>query len=293
MRARLDTFFLIDKNNKKHEKISKSIMAFNIISKNIEYIISCHHFFPIKNFSIENIFYEKFKDSYWCDTLVLKNTDSKTSLPDTKILLSLPEKETELKCNDIKITVKRIYNLSVVPLPVNKIAITIPVIECSNEGNRLDRGMSGSPCYMNDSIVGMLIGRTDNEEAYILPIYIIMKVINKINNNKIYTIDMTKIKQSEIWFIDDNPVINNTVNHRFLGCMSLEAYMMIEGDHDKDVIINGVKQKYIITPESDHISNLVIRNKNSYKKSLRLMKLLAEMQREEKIQDIRSLFNLY
>ena len=154
-------------------------------------------------------------------------------------------------------------------------------------------GSSGAPVYISEDGKDILIGvltkyRPDNNTAYIIPIYLFIKNIEKKDNNNIYGIDL----KMNIKKIGSFNVSNNFIYHHLLKInIPLSTYFLIEGDENALFTIrysNLQQPKLNITNNVNTInlnSNLIVSHEYSLlfhsngqtKVNLRLLSLLKRI----------------
>ena len=276
-------------------KMSGFILNYN----GTKYIISVHHFLPIKQIcEMESGIELNIKiNSCWSEILVLDV--SNINLSEYKINNMIQNKLP--KVNDIvyiKTNTKR-YELKVIgydSIPFDNIQdnITIPQIKCIALCDMENfAGLSGSPVFIKDKIVGIFSKyRPDSKITYIIPIYIVIKNIEKIDNSNIYSTPVNNIKKVNSYNVKDNEIYHPTLKIN----IHINTYFLLEGDKNNKTLIQyeqlETKKNIIEEIESlvknDLISpcdcNIVTRKDNSeYKINTRLLSLLRKFNSDNKI----------
>jgi hypothetical protein len=160
--------------------------------------------------------------------------------------------------------------------------LTIPYIRATLYEN-IDNlyGLSGSPVFINDSIIGVFSKFDDKESiAYIIPIYVIIKNIIKKDNSNIYELPF----KNKINKINSYTVKNNMIYHKTLKiCIPINTYFLLEGDINvrfsvrydmTNIVINHMMTKPIKLCISNE--NYIVNKNFEYKLNPRLLILLKK-----------------
>ena len=145
------------------------------------------------------------------------------------------------------------------------------------QGNKIYH--PGSPVfYQNKKLAGIVSDTycedTDDGQIYyihIIPMYYIVKTLEKKCNNQIYTNEI-----SEITKINKYNVKNGTIYHpNLLIRIPLDVYFTLEGDSDKIILINGT-QEYRYNEMKTIISNerTLLKEEDNYVVNATLLILL-------------------
>jgi hypothetical protein len=171
-------------------------------------------------------------------------------------------------------------------IPFNNLQLDIPILLIkarifSNIDNFA--GYSGSPVFIKNKIIGIFTKiRSDTNIAYIIPIYIITKNLEKEDNSNIYTMNVKNIQKIGSWIVNkDNEVYHPTLKLN----IPIATYFLLEGDLNfKSIIYFGKKKTSIdllqTVTKKDQVSdsnvNIVTRNVSEYKLNLRLLSFLKK-----------------
>ena len=230
LQIHIETSIFLNKSLK--QKLNSFVLNYN----KCNYLISVHHFLPIKciyNCLNNDELIIKI-NSCWSEVLVINTSNINLSNLNInyKIQNKLPKQLDEIfiKTND------RNYSMCVIDcglIPFNNISIdcTIPYIRCRiDQSIKILAGLSGSPVIMNDRIIGVFSKFDDRESiAYIIPIYIIIKNLIKEDNYNIYglpTIIVSNINKINSYNIKENYIYHPTLKIN----IPINTFLMIEGD---------------------------------------------------------------
>jgi len=265
------------------KKINQQMSGFILnINKN-DVIVTLHHFLPIqKVIEIEsNQELPIIINSIWSEFLVLdsKNINLNKYQVYKSIQNKLPKPNDELTMNVISIDnpdciiscVMKVCDYEFLPYDNINTTITIPYIRAiiSNNVNKF-AGLSGSPVFINKKIVGIFSkAYSDNQTLLIIPIYVLIRNLKKIDNNNIYKFQSIPTKINKYLF-------------KFV--IPYSTYLLLEGDINKSLIIKNSLGKttsnemIVDTSFSDIIEcNLIKLNKNIYLLTPRLLSLLKRI----------------
>jgi hypothetical protein len=278
MAIKLKTQTFLNKN------LEQKLYSFILNYKKINYIISLHHNLPIdKVYNDLNIELNIKVNSCWSEVLILQtdNVDIEKYHINSKIQNKIPKinQVMYIKTNDQRYETIMIDHVFIPFDNINN-ELTIPYLR-TRLYEKIENlsGLSGSPVYIEDSLIGVF-SKFDIEEsiAYIIPIYIIIKNIIKKDNTNIYKLPL----KNKINKINSNNVKKNMIYHKALKInMPINTYFILEGDLNAkfsvrydmtNIIINHI----ITKPIKLLISNeCYIVNKNlEYKLNPRLLNLL-------------------
>jgi len=270
-----------------NKNLEQKLNSFVLNYQKNNYLISVHHQLPIN--SVYNLLNNKELNikinSCWSEVLIMdiQNIDINELNINYNIQNKLP------KPNEIVFikTNERTYITSVIDyefIPYDTISenLTIPYIRTKLE-HTIDNisGLSGSPVFIKDKLIGVFSKFNIKESiAYIIPIYIFIKNINKKDNTNIYglPIDM-KINK-----INSYNINNNLVYHPSLKIMiNVNTYLMLEGDYKSKISVRhdgtDITISHMITkPIKLNISNekFIINKEHKYKINVRLLILLKK-----------------
>ena len=263
------------KNIKK--KICTNGFIFNKFSEN--YIITVHHGLPIQKCSTNMNNLEIIKDCIWNELLILKTDNIMCERCNiSKIYKYKISKSDELlfiKTNDKIVTLTNttvtFLNLFDVPTNPKNIYFKLDILE-----GEVEQSMSGSPVFNKKNyLIGILAKKNNiDNSVYIIPMYILLKSLTKIDNNSIYDIDNNN---DIIHKINDVKVDNNLIFHKSMNIiMPITTYFMIEGDIDNTIKINNLYYKFININDQLYLDNTnkIIVNNKKYEITTRLLKLI-------------------
>jgi hypothetical protein len=261
--------------------------VFNYNGKN--QIVTVHHFLPIdKVYEREtNNELDIEINSSWNEGLILKtdNVDLSKYKIFSKVHNNIPKLNSRLsmKTDGNRIEFEFIgYDM----FPFDNIQLDVPILFIKARIiTNIDNfaGYCGSPVFIKNKIIGIFSKiRTDSNIAYIIPIYIITKNLEKEDNSNIYTMNVKNIQKIGSWIVNkDNEVYHPTLKLN----IPIATYFLIEGDLNfKSIIYFGKKKTSIdllqtVTKKdlvSDSDVNIITRNVSEYKLNLRLLSFLKK-----------------
>ena len=253
--------------------LKENLNGFFLTYKKTTHLISLHHNLPIVSVYHK---YDKQRlnisiNSGWSEVLIMdtSNIDLSKYILNTNIQKKLPKVDDLLMIKTDEINY-RSFVIDIEYIPFNNINnLTIPYIKAHLDQTIENMaGLSGSPVYIDDKLIGVFSKFNPKELCvYILPIYIIIKNIEKKDNENIYGLEPDKI----ITKIKSYNIKDNLLYHPGLkSTIPVNSWMLIEGDVDNEIINYPIKLK--ISNES-----LLIFKKNKYKITSRLLTLLKKM----------------
>jgi len=269
------------------DQLENIFSGFILNYNNKNHVITIHHFLPIsKVYDMDsnneltiNI------NSSWSEALILETDNVEVSKYKifSKIHNNIPKSDCSLF---IKALGKRheleIIGYDMIPFDNIQMDVTIPVIKTNILSNGVNfAGFSGSPVFIKNKIVGVFSKiRTDNNIAYIIPIYIILKNLDKLDNLNVYTTNVSDIKKIGSWVVNkDNEIYHPTLKFN----IPINSYFLLEGDLNyKTIIFHGNTETNVdLLPSvikkdlaSDCDNNIIIRNDSEYKINTRLLAFL-------------------
>jgi hypothetical protein len=263
------------------EKYEISLKGFIFVFDEEKYIVTTNHGLPIKSCYLTDNTENKLKihiDSIWNELLILK---SENSIENMKPIIK--HKNKIIKNNEIlfiRNDVLEIRLTNAVPhfLCVNSVPTNPKILYIKADildENIVERSFSGSPVFNeNNKIIGILSKKNINDNTvYIIPIYLLIKTLNKKNNNSFFAIDYDlPIKK-----INTSHVKNNCILHKPLGIMvDLNTYYLIEGDEKTYENIDGNDIMYTNITNYLYIDNNkdLVLDKWNYKLTVRLYSLI-------------------
>ena len=263
------------------QKLNSFVLNYN----KTNYLISVHHFLPVKCIynSINNDELTIKINSCWSEILVIDTTNINLNNLNInyKIQNKLPKysEKIYMKANNIN------YNMIIIDyalIPFNNLSndFTIPYIRCRFDNNiDILSGLSGSPIFMDNKLIGVF-SKFDSKEslAYIIPIYIVIKNLIKEDNYNIYSLP---ILDSKILKINSYNIKDNYIYHPSLKIkIPLNTFLMMEGDMKTKLLIKyDITINMITKPIKINISNenFIINKENEYKINSRLLNLLKNL----------------
>ena len=242
-------------DKKSHIKLNYTTIKY----KSKEYIISTTHNYPFKNDNIKPIL--------WNELLIIeKESISKKNIPelqykipDDKSFVILEAENTIYELSiDESLTLMSFDGLNNIYTPY----ITATFIEKIKNPDLL-RGLSGSPIFIvnryydkkNNKVknIKKIIGifsqfNMHTNQAYIIPSYLIKKTLDRKDNLNVYTLPNLETTKKIGRFNISN---GNIIFHHIFGNIPVSTFLLIEGDCNKDIIIQDNKD--IIIQENKDI----------------------------------------
>jgi hypothetical protein len=260
------------------KKLKLSLNGFILNHENTNHLITVHHNLPINTIYNDDNPIEIIRNSGWCEILI---ASTKTlNLKEYKINRIV--KNTILKNNEL-ITLKsnKNYDMRVIDydfIPFDNISdnylipyIKAEFISCVDKV----QGLSGSPIFFNNKLVGIFSKYNIQKHfAYIIPIYLVIKNLEKIDFTNIYCSPTTDINK-----INSYKVKNNMIFHPSLRInIPISTYFILEGDiNSKFVIRTNNNTKEYNTLPSILIDTDIINNNDEYKINFRLLTLINKL----------------
>lgn len=267
--------------------LEKKLNGFILNYKEINYLISIHHYLPIESMStLDNIPLLIKINSCWSEVLIMetKNIDISHLIINSKIQNKLP-KPSELiylKTNDQRYQLT-VIDYEVIPFDNINSELLIPYIKTTLEGTLKDfSGLSGSPVFINDKLIGIFSKFIASESAaYIIPIYIVIKNLIKKDNINIYGLP-TDINKINSYNIKDGLIYHPSLKVS----IPVSTFLILEGDIGIEFLVRNITSNMIINkPIQLNISNEnFISNKElEYKINGRLLILLKHFKIDKEI----------
>jgi len=275
----IDLTIVTQKFNNQHYNFNFKGFIFEYNKKN--YIITIHHNLPIHKITYKSIELFNVINSCWNEFLILECNFSNFIIH-KKYNISLPKKNVLLYFNNIEIIV---YDIKFIPFNnLNNYPYKLPYIECNikNKSHNYNfKGLSGMPVYNDkkDKIIGIFSKyNIQDNTLYIIPIYILIKTLNKIDNNNIYTVN--------------NYLVNQTIFHPNLKyILPINIYFLLEGDknmifYKKKNIYNYIIDNNPLLYNNNYIEYYQFSDNIVYKYNLRLLTLLNKILKQDELIDI-------
>lgn len=271
--------------------VENTVTGFILNYNGGNHIITVHHFLPIdKVYDQEtNNELDIEINSSWNEGLILNTNNVNLSKYKifSKVHNNIPKLNSRLsmKVDGNRIELEFIgYDM----IPFNNIQLDVPILLIKARIiSNLDKfaGYSGSPVFIKNKIIGIFTKiRSDSNIAYIIPIYIITKNLEKEDNSNIYTMNVKNIQKIGSWIVNkDNEVYHPTLKLN----IPVATYFLIEGDLNfKSIIYFGKKKTSVdlvqtVTKKdqvSDSNENIVLRNDSEYKLNIRLLTFLKNIE---------------
>ena len=286
----METFILTLKSKQfDQQEVENTVTGFVLNYNGKNHVITVHHFLPIDKVydELDNELNIKINSS-WNEGLILstENMDISKYTIFSKLHNNIPKLNSRLS---LKIADKCIeletdgYDF----IPFDNLQMDVPTLlirtRIMSDYSEL-AGFSGSPVFIKDKIVGIFSKiRTDSNIAYIIPIYIITKNLEKEDNSNIYTVKVKHISKIGSWNVNkDNEVYHPTLKYN----IPIATYFLLEGDLNfKTIIYFGKKTtkfdliQTVVKKDliSDADNSIVSRNNYEYKLNVRLLRHLKDI----------------
>ena len=243
-------------------RLNGFVMNYN----NNNFIITLHHNLPIQEFIIPS---KQIKPTIkynplWNECILLETDDIKCNLEEYKthsiIQNKLPKiNEIMYIVTDTKKYKMNTLGVDFIPFDMSISSPTIPYIKATfvNEMMEDFSGLSGSPVYIDNKLVGIFAKYNDiKESAYIIPIYIIIKTIEKHDNSHVYESRQVNIKKINNYNVKDNMIYHPTLKQY----IPLSSYFLVEGDVDTKYTIHYMDSELITIETNVYPINMVLSN---------------------------------
>jgi hypothetical protein len=293
----------ININIETQEYLSKSIMqklsGFIINVNKNNYIITIHHFLPIQKVTEADTKQELTiaVNSCWSEILVLnsKNINLNRYLVHKNIQNKLPKINDELSMElEFDKCIMKVCDYEFIPYDNLNIAMKLPYIKASIISD-VDKfaGFSGKPVFNKNKIVGIFSkAYSDNKTILIIPIYILIKNLEKKDNNNIYKYSSVP-KKINAYYVKEN--LN--IYHPTLKIdIPYTTHLLIEGDVNFDsIIVNSLGETMhgdmIIDTDNVTECDLIKSNQFTYLITPRLLMLLKHLFNQTVLKYIFGLIN--
>ena len=147
------------------------------------------------------------------------------------------------------------------------------VMECIN--TTIECGDSGSPIYDEDKKLVGVISKIKKNHIYVIPTIYICNSLDKKDNSNIYMISERDPKSIEKYIIK-----NNNIYHPSLKTyIDKDTFLILEGDKNKQVVINNIKVEYINSNSCINNTNIII-NENKISITTGLLNILKLISKE-------------
>jgi hypothetical protein len=282
-----------------------SLKGFYIKFESKIYIFSIHHNLPINNVSFNDIKIDIIINSRWSDVLILDGEQdgfnyNKDYVLHKTIQNKLPNIDSIVNMKDYLLQIVDYEFINIDNINMN--SPDLPFIKCKllNDDD-IDysnfKGLSGTPIFLNDKIIGTFshYNQNRNKYIYILPIYIYIKNLKKKNNNDIYTFDYNVNKINRYNVIDATNNVKIIYHNKLNINVPLSTYFLLELDSNNILIntnnndyilenknINDIKTNNILLLDYNNDNNIIL-NDNIYTINIRLLKLMKHIGINRKI----------
>lgn len=268
------------------KNISINMKGTIINYENKQYIITLHHNIPVEMVSVNKKPSNIKINSMWNESLILES-DEELSSNNSDIVFqkSLPKINDTLllKTFDKRYEMKTI-GFHFLPFDNSPNSPKIPYITASFIKRHDDNisGLSGTPIYINKTKLIGLFSKFNSETniVYILPIYVILKTIDKKNNSHVFGSELQNIKKVGTYNVNSMTEIYHPTLKIYV---PLATYFLLEGDDNVKFMITYKIDDMInvIETELSHYNNIllsnecdIIKNDDKYKINTRLLTLM-------------------
>jgi len=271
-----------------NKTLEKNLNGFILNYKNVNYLISVHHNLPIDSVynSLNDDKLSIKIDSCWSEILIMDthNIDLNTLCINHKVQNRIPKPNEimSIKTNDQRYQTQ-VIDYKFIPYDTITEDLSIPYIRSKlNENIKVLSGLSGSPVFIDDKLVG-IFSKFDEVEsiAYIIPIYIVIRNLKKKDNANIYGLPVDiKINKINSYNINNNLIYHPTLKI----IIPVSTFLMLECDRNSKISVchdtTNIMISHMITkPIKLNIPNesFIINKDFEYKLNLRLLILLKKI----------------
>ena len=263
------------------KQLDIKLNSFILSYKSKKFIVTLHHNMPINTVSDEegNIL-DIHINSQWSEVLLLKSHT--INCTDYKIFNEIQNKLPK-KGDVMTLLADMRYDMiakDIIMIPFDNLStdFLLPYITAEfTEPAAQFAGFSGSPVLINNKVVGIFSKyNIVTKTVYIVPIYIVIKNLDKTNNNSIFYYNTLNIKKINIFNVKNQEIYHPT----FKINININSYFLIEGDDNIYINVTdnmNTESKIMITPYEDLIadnSNEIINVNTSYKITSRFLTLI-------------------
>jgi len=264
-----------------NKQLDIKLNSFILSYKSKKFIVTLHHNLPINNVTDEEgNMLDIHINSQWSEVLIIKS--DMINLSNYKQFNEIQNKPPK-EGNEMILLADGRYNMvakevSMIPFDNLSTDFTIPYITAEfTEPIATFAGLSGSPVVINNRVVGIFSKyNVMTKTAYIIPIYIVIKNLDKTNNNSIFHCNTLNIKKINTFNVKNQEIYHPT----FKININVNSYFLIEGDDNMSVNVTDSmnnESKTMIIPYNDLIadnSNEIIKEVSSYKITSRFLTLI-------------------
>lgn len=253
-----------------------------IFKKNDNYhLITIHHNLPINKVKYDDQLLNIKINSNWSEILILDLPNNYIDYKIHKIFqnkLPLIDQILQIKTNTNTFDIN-VIGYDFMPFDNLPNSPRTIYIKCKIYGDNNYFGLSGSPVFYNNILVGIMSKvNIKTSIAYIIPFYIVIKNLLKNDNDTVYKLN-NSVKLKKIGFYQIKS--NNTIYHKILkSYVPIDNYILLEGD-------NSIRYDFISETNDivywDDIKESIIHDKNicnidnKYKVTNRLLSLLNKI----------------
>lgn len=210
-------------------------------------IITLHHFLPIHRvFETEtNQELSILINSSWSEFLVLDckniNLDKYKIFKEVQNKLPKPNDELTMEITNSETTndrcMMKVCGYDFLPYDNLNTTMTLPYIRASVTSNFSEfAGLSGSPVFINKKLVGVFSkSYSNNQILLIIPIYVLVKNLEKKDNNHIYMYSSIPKKINTYYVKENTDIYHPTLKFD----IPFSTYLLLEGDLENGSIIQN------------------------------------------------------
>lgn len=238
------------------------------------YFIGVHHGYPISYIinDIETLNAYEYNICNWNEIIFKSVTSSGDQFVFNKFSKKQIDSTEYYYCDTKRFTFKNNYYFPINMFPGNPKNLYY-VMECIN--STIECGDSGSPIYDKDRRLIGIISKIQKNHVYVIPTIYICNSLDKKDNSNIYMISEREPKSIETFNVK-----NSTIYHASLKTyIDKNAFLVLEGDKDKQVIVNNIKVDYIIFSNCINNTNIII-NENKISITTGLLNILKLINKE-------------
>ena len=273
------------------KSLKVSLNGFIFKYDNKYHLISIHHNLPINKVEYNNDPLNIKINSNWSEILILDLPNNYIDYKINKLYqnkLPLIDQMLQIKTNNNTFDIN-VIGYDFMPFDNLPNSPKTIYIKCKIYGNNNYSGLSGSPVFYNNILVGIMSKvNTKTSIAYIIPFYIVIKNLLKNDNDNVYKLN-SSIKLKKIGFYQIKS--NDTIYHKiFKYYIPIDNYILIEGDTSiRYNFISDTSIRYNFISDTndivywDNIKEITIHDKNiynidnKYKVTNRLLSLLNKI----------------
>lgn len=308
------------------KKIKQNISGFilNFNGKNL--VITLHHFLPIEKVfelipchteldKLDSLSMTKDNPQYisqteinqellilinssWSEFLILDskniNFDNSSIYKDIQNKLPKPNDELTMELKNGKCIMK-VSGYNFHPYDNLNTSMLLPYIKARVISGCTDfSGLSGSPVFIKKKLVGVFSkAYSNNEELLIIPIYVLIRNLEKEDNNHIFEFPFVP-KKINSYYVKENKIYHPSLKFE----IPFSTYLLLEGDNNVNSIVQNSlgetsRQRMIINTKLGNLieCNLIKSNQYIYMITPRLLSLFKRLFKQPIIQYILQLID--